>query len=107
MGHQRWFEGTAYGSVVGDLKQVADIEGEHQFVIVPPIGADRVECIFPDNKRDKMRDCLWRTVRVIGRLHYSANSPFPTQVEMEEIDLASEIDRPPHLMELRGLFGVL
>ncbi len=101
---QRWFQGTAYGSVVGDLRQVADIEGEHQFVIIPPIGVQRIECTFPEDKREKMREFLWRTVRVNGRLRYLENTPFPIHVEMEDIELASELDNPPHLSDLRGLF---
>ncbi|MGH9864823.1 MAG: hypothetical protein ACRD4H_05340 [Candidatus Acidiferrales bacterium] len=101
---QRWFQGIAYGSVVGDLRQVADIEGEHQFVIVPPIGAEKIECTFPHDKRDKMREFLWRTVRVIGKLTYLENSPFPIHIEMEDIEPASEIGTPLHLLDLRGLF---
>jgi hypothetical protein len=101
---QRWFQGTAYGSVVGDLRQVADIEGEHQFVIIPPIGAPRIECTFPEDKREKMGEFLWRTVRVNGRLRYLENTPFPIHVEMEDIELVSELDNPPHLSDLRGLF---
>jgi hypothetical protein len=99
-----WFEGVSYGSVVGDLLQVADIEGEHQFVIVPPAGADRIKCTFPESKRETMRDYLWKTVRVVGRLTYTAKSPFPVHVDMDDIQYVSDVDTPPHLLELRGLF---
>lgn len=99
-----WFEGVSYGSVVGDLLQVADIEGEHQFVIVPPAGAGRIECTFPAAQREKMRDYLWQTVRVAGRLHYKEKSPFPTHVEMEHIEHVSGTETPVHLLDLRGLF---
>lgn len=100
----RWFQGVAYGSVTGDLRQVADIEGEHQFVILPPVGAQRITCTFPEEKREKMREFLFRTVRVVGRLKYAESSPFPIEVEMEDIEPVSEFENPPHLLDLRGLF---
>lgn len=98
-----WFKGVSYGSVVGALRQVADIEGEHLFVIVPPVGAARVECTFPESQREKMSEYLWKTVRVNGRLTYDEGSPFPTHVDMDTIERASPSDAP-HLLELRGLF---
>lgn len=99
-----WFEGASLGTIVGDLRQVADIEGEHQFVIIPPIGADRITCTFPEGKRELMRMFLFKTVRVFGRLNYTKSSPFPVRVEMEDIEAASEFEEPPHLLDLRGLF---
>lgn len=51
---QRWFAGISYGSVVGDLKEVADADGERQFVIIPPAGADRINCTFPESKREQI-----------------------------------------------------
>jgi hypothetical protein len=100
----QWFEGASLGAIVGDLRQVADIEGEHQFVIIPPVGADRITCTFPEAKRELMRTYLFKTVRVFGRLRYTKDSPFPTQVEMEDIEAASQFENPPHLLDLRGLF---
>lgn len=100
----QWFEGASLGAIVGDLRQVADIEGEHQFVIIPPIGAERITCTFPEGKRELMRTYLFKTVRVFGRLNYTKNSPFPVRVEMDEIEAASEFENPPHLLDLRGLF---
>lgn len=99
-----WFEGVSIGTVVGDLRQVADIEGEHQFVIIPPVGADRITCTFPEEKRELMRTYLFRTVRVYGRLRYAKDSPFPSRVEMDDIEAASQFEEPPHLLDLRGLF---
>lgn len=99
-----WFVGTSYGSVVGDLRQVADIEGEHQFVVIPPIGAERITCTFPEEKRELMRTYLFKTVRVIGRLHYSEKSPFPDRVDMIDIEPMSALEQTPHLLDLRGLF---
>ncbi|HXI08388.1 MAG: hypothetical protein ACRC1G_21760 [Bradyrhizobium sp.] len=100
----QWFEGASLGTVVGDLRQVADIEGEHQFVIIPPIGAERITCTFPEAKRELMRKFLFKTVRVFGRLTYTKDSPFPVRVAMDDIEAASEFENPPHLLDLRGLF---
>jgi hypothetical protein len=99
-----WFSGVSYGSIVGDLRQVTDIDGEHGFVIIPPVGADRIDCTFPEEKREEMRKHLFRTVRVMGRLHYTQASPFPTQVDMDEIESASRFEQPPHLLDIRGIF---
>lgn len=100
----QWYEGASLGTIVGDLREVSDIEGEHQFVIIPPIGADRITCTFPEAKRELMRTYLFKTVRVFGRLNYTKRSPFPDRVEMENIEAASEFESPPHLLDLRGLF---
>jgi hypothetical protein len=99
-----WFEGASLGAIVGDLRQVADIEGEHQFVIIPPVGSDRITCTFPESKRELMRKYLFKTVRVFGLLRYTKNSPFPVQVEMEDIEPATPFEPAPHLLDLRGLF---
>ncbi len=100
----QWFRGTSYGSIVGDLRQVADIEGEHQFVILPPIGAERIACTFPEDMREQMGQYLFKTVRVIGKLRYQQDFPYPVEVDMENIELVTQMDRPPHLLELRGIF---
>lgn len=99
-----WFSGVSYGSVVGDLREVSDIEGEHQFVIIPPLGAQRINCTFPERKRERMRDYLFRTVRVTGRITYAENSPFPVAIDMDDIEAASDFEKPQHLLELRGIF---
>jgi hypothetical protein len=99
-----WFEGVSYGSVVGDLREVSDIDGEHRFVIIPPVGAARIDCVFPESERERMRDYLFRTVRVTGRIRYAESSPFPIAIDMDHIEFASEFVEPPHLLELRGVF---
>lgn len=100
----QWFEGVSVGSVVGDLNEVSDVEGNHSFVIVPPAGAKRIDCVFPEDQREKMGEYLFRTVRVHGLVHYDQESPFPTLIEMESIEPVSEIEEPPHLLDLRGIF---
>lgn len=81
----RWKTGSAIGAVVGELKKVDDLESGHEFVIVPPVGASQVTCIFPENLRDRMGDFLFKTVRVEGVLHYAESSPFPQLVDANNI----------------------
>lgn len=100
----RWFEGTSLGTVTGDLREVADLEGERRFILIPPVGPDQIECVFPEEKREQMRLYLFRTVRVNGKIHYRESSPFPALVEMESIEAVSTDTKPKHLLDMRGLF---
>lgn len=98
-----WFEGASLGSVTGTLRQLGDLEGAYNFVIVPPIGADQIECSFAERDRDKMGNYIFKNVCVHGVLKYKASSPFPHSVEMKDIELA-EVQEVEHLLDLRGLF---
>ena len=100
----KWFEGVSVGSVVGDLNEVSDVEGNHSFVIVPPVGVPRIDCIFPEDQKEKMGEYLFQTVRVNGLVHYDQESPFPTLIEMQSIELVNDTEEPPHLLDLRGVF---
>ena len=100
----QWFEGVSLGTVIGSLRQVSDIEGEQQFVIIPPIGADRITCTFPEEKRELMQRYLFKGVRVHGRLRYGRSSPFPFAVDMVNIEPIVDSPSPLHLLDLRGLF---
>lgn len=97
-----WYEGVTQGEIVGDLRAVFDEEGEQEFVIHPAVGPERVVCRFPDEKRDEMRNFLFKVVTVRGKLHYKKDSPHPVLVEMEGIyDKPREVET---LYDLRGLF---
>lgn len=102
-----WHTGVSYGSVVGELKAVDDLEGERKFIIVPPSGAESILCIFPENMHDNMRQFLFKTVKVTGNLHYIETSPFPQRVYAEkngiEIYPIRTVKRT--LSELRGIFA--
>lgn len=99
-----WRSGASYGSVVGYLSQVGDLDGETKLVILPKIGPDRVDCAIKDDDRETVKSYLWTTVRVHGLLHYTDKSPFPFRVDMERIEAV----RPPisgkHLLDMRGIF---
>lgn len=99
-----WRSGVSLGTLTGELRTVMDANNEHQIVILPPIGPETIRCIFPESLRLKVRDCLWKFVRVTGVLHYTENSPFPILVEMDDIySLEDEVPKK-HISEGRGLF---
>ena len=97
-----WHIGVSHGSVTGELRHVDDEDGRRMFVIQPAVGPNRIECVFPEEKRALMNHCLFKTVRVKGKLHYAANAPFPVLIEMDEMEPLGEPKQ--HMSELRGLF---
>lgn len=99
----RWRIGTAQGSVVGELKKVDDLEAENEFVVVPPVGAKRVVCTFPEAMRQEMGDYLFKIVRVTGHLHYGEEGPFPFKVDAASI--AEMPERRKSIAELKGIFA--
>lgn len=98
-----WRVGTAEGAVVGELKKIDDLEAENEFVIVPPVGAKRVVCTFPESMRAEMGDHLFRVVRVSGHLHYGEESPFPFKVDASSI--ARMPTRRKSIFEMGGIFA--
>lgn len=98
-----WRTGVAQGSVVGELRKVDDLESNNLFVVVPPVGPERIVCTFPDSLRDQMGNYLFKVVRVTGNLHYSEESPFPVRVEASE--LAQVPPRRKPMRDLRGVFA--
>lgn len=98
-----WRVGTAQGTVVGELKKIDDLEAENEFVIVPPVGARRVVCTFPEAMRAEMGEHLFKIVRVTGHLHYGEESPFPFKVDASSI--APMPKRRKSLSEMRGIFA--
>lgn len=98
-----WRTGTSQGSVVGVLRRVDDLEGENEFVVVPPVGPERVVCIFPEHLRAKMGTHLFQTVRVKGLLHYGDASPYPFKVDASDIDSIPQ--RRKAMSQMKGLFA--
>lgn len=102
----RWHEGTSLGSIVGELKKLDDFEHDREFVIVPPVGTP-ITCTFPDSMQAEMGLYWSQVVRVSGLLHYSAKSPFPTRVDVQEggIELYPAIKSRRTLAQMRGIFS--
>lgn len=99
----RWRVGTSQGTVVGELKKVDDLEAENEFVIVPPVGAKRVVCTFPEAMRAQMGEYLFKIVRVTGHLHYGEEGPFPYKVDASSIVPMPK--RRKSLSDMRGIFA--
>ena len=97
----QWFEGVSIGSVVGSLRLVDDLSGEQHFAIRPAVGPSRIDCFYEPELEDKLSECLFRNVRVQGRLTYRSDSPHPVSVQVtsiEELQPAAE-----GLSSLKGL----
>lgn len=99
----RWRVGVSQGAIVGELKRVDDLDADNEFIVVPPVGASRVVCVFPSDLKDEIGNHLFKMVRVTGRLHYGEESPFPFRVEAATIDQMPK--RRKSMSELRGIFA--
>ena len=99
----RWRSGTAQGTVVGELKKIDDLEADNEFVILPPIGARKIVCTFPETLREQMGEYLFKIVRVSGHLHYGEESPFPFKVDANAIEPMPK--RRKSLADLKGVFS--
>ena len=97
-----WRAGISRGSLFGELRGIVDFEGERQFFIVPPSGPNRVQCVFSEELRPAMIDCLFKVVRARGFLHYDGNSPFPYMLDADALDGFGEPEG--HFSDLKGLF---
>ncbi|HTM79778.1 hypothetical protein [Asticcacaulis sp.] len=97
-----WHSGVSKGSILGELRSVADIDGEREFYITPPTGAKKIRCIFPEDLRVQMRENLFKVVRAHGFLHYGSESPFPVLLEASQIEGITIPDG--HFADLRGIF---
>lgn len=102
----QWHEGTALGSVVGELRKLDDFEHDREFVIVPAVG-DPVFCKFPPSMDDEMGGYWRKIVKVSGVLHYKASSPFPESVDVSDggIELYATTRPRRTLREMRGVFA--
>jgi hypothetical protein len=63
-----------------------------------------VRCVFPEELRNRIRDCLFHFVRVRGMLHYGPSSPFPYLIELIDVEATDERAESQHLSSGRGLF---
>ena len=98
-----WHAGVSKGTLFGELRGVMDLNGERQFFITPPSGADKVQCFFPESMRQQMNDKLFQLVRVHGYLRYDGTKPTPFVVEAERLEGVPE-QATNHFSELLGAF---
>lgn len=98
-----WHAGISKGSLFGELRGVMDVNGERQFFITPPSGAERVQCVFPEEMRGLMNANLFQVVRVYGFLRYDGRRPTPYLMEAEKLDGITDLG-DAHFSDLRGAF---
>ena len=101
----KWHTGVSFGSITGELKAIDDIEGDRQFIIIPPSGSEQITCVFPDHLRGEMGNLVFKMVTVSGLLHYSDISPFPQRVDAQAIEPLLQQAQRKTLSELRGIFS--
>jgi hypothetical protein len=99
-----WHSGVSKGSIFGELRGVMDLDGERQFFIAPPSGADKIQCLFPEEMRQDMNDNLFQVVRVHGYLRFDGKRPTPIIVEAERIEGIPAEPTTKHFSDLLGAF---
>lgn len=101
-----WYKGIADGEVVGRLEKVDNLDADHEFVIVPPIGADKIVCKFPASMESELGAYIFKMVRVSGKVYYSDISPHPYKVVIGDggVSLIAPRVDAPRLKDLRGIF---
>lgn len=103
----KWYVGVSKGEVVGRLLKIDDLGADHECYIVPPIGAEKIRCKFPESMEDKIGAHFSKMVRVSGDIHYTELSPHPDHVVIKSGGIApiEKAARNRPLRELRGLFA--
>lgn len=100
-----WQAGVSRGDVFGHLRGVMDFDGEREFFICPPSGAEQIRCVFPESLRALMNTNLFKLVRIYGVLNYDGESPFPNLLQAEKIEGIDETENSPHFLDFVGAFG--
>lgn len=95
-------EETFDGSIKGRLEAINLHLGTNAFRIYPIIGPPRVTCHFPESLREEAVGAVDRNVIAYGELKYRANAPFPSELDVREIELLPPDGELPMLTELRG-----
>lgn len=101
-----WFSGKAEGEVVGRLEKIDNYDADHEFVLVPPVGAEKIVCKFPVSMEPEVGKFVFKMVRVSGDLFYSEDSPHPYKVNIREGGITSvkSVNEKRTLRDLRGIF---
>lgn len=92
-----------YGSIKGMLELVNIHNQANKIYIYPTIGAKRVECIFPINLFEKIKEGIGRYVNVRGKLKYKGIQPFPYSVNINDIEIYPPEKELPSLDDLKGI----
>tara|TARA_R110002110_G_scaffold137735_2_gene323080 strand:+ start:8085 stop:8936 length:852 start_codon:yes stop_codon:yes gene_type:complete len=101
-----WFSGVSRGEVVGTLEKIDNLDADQEFFIVPPVGAERIRCKFPESMKDELGNFAFKMVKVHGDIHYSATSPHPEMIVLLSGGISEVVARQKEkkLRDLRGIF---
>ena len=101
-----WHSGVSYGEVVGRLEKIDNLDADHEFYIVPPVGPEKIRCKFPSEMEDEVGPYIFHMVRVRGDLYYTEQSPHPIKIILKAGGISPVKARQDHgsLRDLRGLF---
>lgn len=101
-----WYAGVSAGEVVGRLEKIDNLDADHEFMIVPPVGAEKIRCKFPVSMEENIGAYMFKMVRVTGSIHYTEMSPHPDKIDVVDggISLVDEREKGGKLRDLRGIF---
>lgn len=90
------------GSLNGVLETI-NIHGKNKFYIYPIIGAKKVQCVFPTNLKEDVKQALYERIEVEGLLRYKSWDKFPYAINVKSIEVYPTDDELPTFSELVGI----
>lgn len=93
----------SYGSVKGMLERINIHNQANKIYVYPTVGIKRVECKFPQDLFEKIKDGIGNYVNVRGKLRYKGIQPFPYSILIEDIEIYPLEKELPTLDELKGI----
>ena len=84
-----------------------NVHADPVFYLYPVIGPTRISCVFDRTLLDEVKNALKQYTTVRGLMDYSENSPFPTRITVESIEINPPAADLPTLGDLRGIAPTL
>lgn len=89
------------GSLGGYLETV-NVHGKNEFFIYPTVGG-KIECSFPEELLEKVKDGIKRHVNAAGTLRYKKNEVFPYCIDVRSLEIFPPENELPTLESMRGI----
>jgi hypothetical protein len=90
------------GSVAGVLEKLNVHNERNEFALYPPVPGYEIRCLFAPAMFDEVQRAIKRTVTVTGRMDYENDSPFPSMVRVEKMEIHPLDSELPTILDLRG-----
>lgn len=90
------------GSLTGKLETI-NIHGKNKFYIYPILGAKKVQCIFPPEIKEQVKQALDERIEVEGVLRYKNWDKFPYAINVKNINIYPNDDKLSTFSELVGI----